>query len=815
MDNVTADPVRAPIVVTKSGKLEAPKSIVPTVSGMKSIYFQYRTEHVKRIDLYAAIEGLIAGNPPYNPGELAKNKLGYLSNFNNLDARSLFDRSAQAYWNLLNEAEYIAQFEVRGPATDEPEHSAWANTMSRHFNDVVRSWPSFHTAVNTLSGQLVKFGVSPVFWPDEQDWRWRTIELSRFFIEDQAQTDVELITCVFVETIFTVQKIYDIYETFQNKTTKGEDTTWDYTVCPWNLEELKSFLIFFANTALKSDRQIYDMMEVQRRLQNGDLALTNAFSDSVRLVSGFYQEYTGKFSHFIFHPRWDHGNFLFKELNQYNCLKEALVIFTASPGEFTIHSNRGVGHKIFSPMQAMMQLDCTIIDMARISGTPLIKSLATGSRDFEPIRIFPGVPTNIGSAEFIQNTLGANIQQLIGASQYVMTKVNYNIANSGDDPGFPDRSEGSISPSQAKMQSYREFGILKNNIAHYYIHFDMVIENMVIKMLNSKDGYQGYEYAKEWKDRCIMDGVPEELFATRKTDNKYYGMPLQLKVKATRVAGDGSTLARIMGLQEMGPYVSSLGAEGVHEYLRQMVLATMGPQYVKAFLPKGTPDELRGGASLAAVENGIMRLGESPVFSPDNDQRAHIGIHLALGNDTIQRIQQQQMTAVEADKILVVLVPHLKEHVEQVGKDILQKQFFQSIQRPYGELVQYATLNHHNAAKEIQAQIKAQQEQQAKQQQVMSDQELKTYQAQKDEERKDLKVGSQVERAKDANENRAEIMREKVQSDAGNKRLEIELKNRNKTVEEQNKALEEKPLPELRSDLAKINGVSPSPYNIE
>jgi len=803
--------LRGNLELTSNDKLKAPDNIIQTVQGAKTIYYQYRNEHLKRIDLYSQIEGLFAGNPPYNPQDLLKHRLSHIANFNNLDGRALYERSALAYWNLLNEAETLAKFIIRG---DDPILVEWADTLSRHWNEVVRSWPSFYTAVNTLSAQIVKFGVSPVIWPDERDWRFRTIELSRFFIEDQAQTDVAQLTCVCVESRFTVQYLYSIYEEFKDKVSDYKTgTQWDYEKCPWNIYELAHFLFYFANSFAKQDFVMFDMMDIQRRIQNLDLTFQNIFSDTVPLVSLFYQEYDGKVSQFMFHPRYDGGSFLFKASNQYNSLQDGIIIFTASPGEFTIHSNRGLGHKVFAGAQAMMQLDCSIVDMARMSATPLIKTLATGARDFESIRFYPGVPTNIGTAEVVENTLGANINQLIGASQYIQSKLQYNTANSGDDPGVPDRSEGSISAPQAKMRAYKEFNVSKNSIAHFYAQFDRVISNMVVKMLRAKKTDPGYEYVEEWKSRCIEDGVPEEMFSINESDT--LGMPRHLKVRASRVAGDGSTYARIMGLQELSLIAGDFGAKAGREYQRQWVMATMGPEYVPAFLGAEEPDEFAGGASLAGVENAVMRMGESPVFSPDNEHRAHVVTHLALGNDTIRRISQQQMTPVEADKIFTVLEPHLGEHLQVLSKSLFAQGFMKNIVKPWNELQQYATLNRKNAAKMLQAQIKQQQEQQAKTQQVLSDQELKTLQVQADEKRKDFKIQSQVERAREANQNRAEVMREKVQLDAENDRLKVQLENKNQTLDEQKQSLENKPLKDLRQDLADINGASPAPYNIE
>lgn len=803
----TSDAIRGQIVETAPGDIEAPATIIQTVSGARAIHFQYRQEHLARIELYAEIEGLIAGNPPYSPQDLAEHKLSHLSNFNTLDARALYEKAALAYWNLLNEAQYIAKFEIQG---DYPELIDITDTLSRHFNDVVRDWSSFNVVFNTAVGQLVRFGISPVLWPDERDWRWRTIELSRFFVEDQAQSDIDQVTRIFVESIFTVQYLYQVYEQFKDRLDRGklDDNRWDYNVCPWNLIELGNLLVDRANSTAKTEFNngvIVDMMDLQRRLQNGDLTLNAIFSDDLRIVTMLSQEYSGKISHYMFDRIYDSGNFLYFVPNQYKCMDECLVIFTASPGEFTIHSNRGLGHKIFSGAQAMMQLDCSSVDMGRMAATPLFQTPATGAKDFESIRIWPGVATNIGTAEFIKNDMGGNLSQLIGLSRYILQKLQFNTANSGDDPAFPDADKGSLSAPQARMKAYKEFSVLKNNIMHFYGLFDRVIKNMVIKMLSSKKGYPGYESAKEWKDRCIADGVPEQIFSV--TNENYYGLPKGWKVSATRVVGDGSTAAKILGLESLVPIAGDFGPRESREYKRQWIMATMGPEYVPAFLQDSDdPDNISGGASLAQMENAAMQGGFAPLYSADNDQKAHFVVHLALGNNLIRQIKQKQLTPLAADKAFVLLVPHMQEHWVQLQKSPFSQKYVLQMREAWKELQEYAVLNHKNAQTELAANIKKQQAQQEKTQQILSDEELKNLQVAGDERRADFKVNAQVARADKANETRGEVMREKVQSDASIGRLKTTLDARNKTIEEQQNMVASTPLDELRVDMENISG---------
>lgn len=808
------DVLRGQIVPDANGNLVSPTNIVKTIQAAKNIYFKFRAEHVKRIDLYAKIEGLIAGNPPYNPAELQKFGLLHIANFNTLDARSLYKRGALAYWNLLNQAEVLFRLGLRFPGEKgkAPELIEYADIMSHHLNDVIRSWPSYNTLTNMHGAQIVKLGISPIFWPDERDWRWRVVDLSKFFVQDQCQSDIEQITAVCVESFFTVQYLFEVYEEIKDK--KPGET-------PWSKDELTKLLLHMANTHAKTNFEFIDFVDMQRRLQNGDVCYDAIFSDSIRLVSLFYKEYDGKISHYMFHRNYDNGDFLYRFDNQYDCLQDAFVIFTASPGEATIHSNRGTGHELYSLAQAMNQIDCSIVDTVRWSSTPMVKGLSTGTKDFEAIRFIPGVPTNIGTAEFVQNNMGANIDQMIGGSQYLLNKLQYNIANAGDDPSQPDASVGSVSPSQARMQSYKEFGVLKNNIAHYYNQYDIVGRNMVSRMLKSKKGDPGYEYAHEWKQRCLDDGVPEELFSTGKMGID--GLPRHLRCKASRVAGDGSTLARIMGLQELQFLMPTFGPKQAREYQREYITATMGVDYLPVFLPDSSEsDERAGGASLAGVENAVMKTGESAVFSMDNEHQSHMETHLALGDYTVKAIAGQQMDPIDGDKIFTVLIPHMAEHFEAIIRSPFSANFVEQVKKPFDQITQYARLNKKNAESMLQARIREQQEQQAAQQAAVSDETLKRMKTEAEIKRADYKVAAQVKRADQANVTRAEVMKQKIEKDSENQRLKIGLEHQNKTIEttnknmlERTKAANEATLEQNKAQLEAMMGNTPAPADIE
>lgn len=802
------------ITQSESGALEVPDSIVPNIRVARNIYERMRASHFERSLLYSEIEGIIAGNPPYDPDELAAHKLDHIANFNNFDARSTFDKAALAYWNLLNSAQTLIKFEFIDPLSGEvitdPQTLYFANIMAKNWDFEVKRWPSFITNFNTLFAQLVKFGLSPVIWPNQKSWKWEVIQLQRFFVASNASTDIEKLTSLCVETDQTLQFLYKVYDK-ENKKKEGNG--------PWDLKALKDVLLHHGKKMMgqTTDEQVFDFMEMQRRIQNGDASMDALYTDSIRLVSLFYCEYNGKITHIMFDRH--HGEILYRAESKYDNFQEMMVILTSSPGEFELHSNVGVGHKLFSPCQATMRMDCSIVDMTQWASTPIIASPPNGGQNIEPIKFYPGVPTNIGVAQFQNNTLGANIQQLVGASGYLTAKLERNIANSGDDASIPDQNQGSISESQAKHLSFKEFGVLKHNISHTYNQVDLIYRNMVVKMLGSKDGYPDHDVCQRWKQRCIAAGVPEFIF-DQKAKKDQFGMPHFLNCKATRVVGDGSTAALIMALEALEKIAPTFGPREAKEWKRHWILATAGPDYVHPFLQDSNDeDETAGGASLAAAENAIMQLGKAPLFSADNDQRGHIAQHLALGKFTVDGIQQQEMSPLDADPIFQMLIPHLEQHIQYISQDPFAQEFVAGIKKNWFQLQSYADLNRKNAARMMQAEIKRKQEAEQQQSQVMNKEQLDTYRAQQAEMRANMKQEGSERRANFASQNKAETARRKVETDADIKRRKVEADSGIKRLETHlksaNERLKETPLQDLKSQLRKMNGSTIAPYDIE
>lgn len=768
-DIVKTEEMEGHVREVSEGNFKAHDTIVNHVSIAKQLHSRLREAHVPRMELYAAIDNLIQGSPPYDPIELANAGLQHIANFNDMSVAAFIERAALAYWNLLHSSQHLVKFEINIPGN--PETGKYAEIMSRNWDYAIKKkWRSFNVQFSALAMQLVKFGVSPVFFNDEKSPKWRVVELSRFYVPDLAQTDIDMLSTVMVETTYTVQELWEIYED-----SKGKENS------PWNSVAVGKLLVHLTASNLKTDTQDLNIKDLEQKKQNNDAGLFNTFSDSTKLISLFQKEYGGKISHFMFHRYFNEGTtgeeFIYEQPSQYESINEALIIFTINPGSSTIHSNRGIGHKTFSLGQAKIQAGCSVLDMVKWASTPIIEGPSLTTKEAESIRFYPGVPTFLGAAKLAQNNLGANVQNAVTGVDFFRREMTTNISYSGGDPSQPDPDQGSLSPSQARLNAFQEFGVLRNVIQHFYDSLDYVIQNMTAKMLRSKEGYEGYNIYRLWKKRCIAQGVPEIVFDIPEDDEDAdkWEMPSTIDVYASRAAGQGSVTALLIALQELQAIVGSFTPKEEAAFKRLYVQATIGAEYLDEFLTPAEQEQAEGaGGSLAGLENNDMRAGSPARFDATNDHRVHIPVHLELAQEITVAVNQQQMDVIQANSVFEVLIPHLGDHIQVLGENPFAQSVYQQYKPVYDGLVRYATLNKKNALAAVKAQQEKQRQMAEETDRVMNEEELKNFQAQADNNRQNIKLSETIQNERELRANKTEMERFKTTEEARNKRIKTD-----------------------------------------
>lgn len=805
---------RGLITANPQGGLQKPKNIIMNVPAARTYYNNVRLEHLDRIWLAAQIQGLIAGNPPYDQEQLNAQGLNHVTNANFLDAKALFERTALTFWNLINNSNYLIRFSLRKFETqNDQDLSTWAEIMSRQWTELIDElWPDFAIEFSTLVSQLVQIGLSPVVFKDENSYKWESVDYSRFYMSNKTLSTVSKWDYLCIDTPFTMQYLWEIYHMLEQLTEEARAQQ------PWDIEAVKYYLLMRANNIIKQDSQnaFYNMLDLQRLVENGATNMAAFFTDVVLLSTLYCKEYSGKVSTMIFDPLigTTMDQFLYYGSEQYGCFEEAIIAFTYSAGERYIHGNRGVGHKIFPACQAMMQLDCNTVDMAKMAGTPVVESPSVLGQNLDPIRFVPGTMTNIGTAKLAQNNLGQNTGQVIQVVQHFERKINKNAQISGDDPSVPDADRGSKSAPEVQMQSIREFGVGKQTVSHFYRTFDMLENQMVAKQFHCPAGHPDKEFFNKWKERCVDEGVPDEVF--KLNGAKKGELPPHIKVRAARVAGDGSSLNLTMGLRGVGGIAGGFSAKGQYNYRSDIINSQLGADYIDRYLGDASePDEAQGGASLATTENFMVRSGSLPLATKDNQQKAHIGTHMADAMNVVRLVQSQQMDPIQADAYFALMIEHIKAHIAFVSEDELNQQYVEQLEPAIKQLEKFAQLNRIRVQRMQQAEIRRRAQEQEAMSAAEMEQQRKDFVTQKDEARKDLKLSEQLDRQKEQQQVKADIAKSSAQAKASTDRLKVELQAQNderkNSIKEPKELLADETTEELQASLMGSVGNTPNP----
>lgn len=714
-------------IEVEDGHIAAPENVVPSAAAAKTIYERMRESHFKRARTFARIQGMIDGNPPYAPSLMKKHGMTTTSNVNWRDAEAIVDSVCLTYWSLFNDVQYIADFNTS--LADDSSNAIIGETVSRHWDRIVREWPRFQEIMSENQKDLISFGSSFVTWPDEEDWRFESTDVWRFLVSEKTRNSTELIGLCAVEMVMTAQELWAIYEGLEEDDESSE----------WNKEAVGDILLHHSNyKKIEGDKRYSGQIlaELQTRIRNGDANIDDLYNDDIPLVSMLIRELDdSRISRGIFSPEivvvGGSGDWAYFSDRQYEEMSHAIQTFSFTPGEKYIHGNKGIGHRIFNTIEGITQIDNSLMDSIRRSSTVLVRSRTGRNKDFKQIQFNHGGFTDIGEAEYIQNLMGSNNGSNIEGVRYFRGKLDFNNNISGATMNNPDGKPRSL--GEVQIQATKEAKVQKNRISHYYDQLDCLFREMVRKMLLAKESSAGYEFVKLWKERCIADGVPEEFFILTDSNAGQNGLPEHMTVRATRASGSGSQVADQIETRSMMTLLPTLGERGRQNVLSDFVAAHRGHQYIDRYLPdEDRQQQPVGDDTIASIENNQLEKGELVIVSPDNNHAIHGPRHIErmdqiatifneaedaarnAGSKTpsVDAGQFGQYSLEEVDVAFQTLGPHFVRHLLFLQQDPTRAALAQSLARKWAILANFGDKIAHNAQEHRVAKMRELQEQQ-------------------------------------------------------------------------------------------------------
>lgn len=735
-------------ITEENGEAVAPKRTIASISDARAVYNRMRLAHGPRLKRFAKIQGMIDGNPPYNPAEMRKLGLP-TSNVNWKDAEAIYESVAIVFWGLFNDVDNLAKFQTDISTPD--VNTEIGGIVSEEWDRAIRSWREFAPLMQQHQGDFIKFGSSVFYWPDERNWQFDVADIWKFLVPEETRNRTDAIPVCAIEIVMTPFELWDLHE--------------NYTGVLWSKEQIAKVLTQLSSTYDKSKDIATQWMALQAAVRSQSKSIGDYLNNDIQLCCMLMKEFDGKISKVIFHPS-SGEDFLFEAESQYDCIHESMLFMSLVPGEKHIHGVRGLGHRIFNLVEALTKLDGHLFDSAKASSTVFLKSPASRNKDGKRLKIDFGGIVDIGEAEFGHSLIGSNISPAIEVSQYFGGKLRDNC-NIYTVAGSSMANQAKRSATEVAQIARREAKVQKSLIALYYQQLDLLFQEMVRKMLKSKKGDAGWDICEQWRKRCIARGVPEAFFTLNDKNEGHDGLPIHLRVTATRAGGSGSQMADQIEMRDMSTMLPLLGERGREAVIEDTIAAYRGHAYVERYRPKADiSKEPIAEDCLADGENNDMEQGFPRIVSPDNNHAVHCIRHMERMKGISQAYIAKQYDLLDCDKAFEQLGPHFARHLLYLSRDSSRKDLLNALGSQWRVIANFADMVKNNAQARREAELAQQQKLAQAQAQAADANTPEMIKTQADIQRKNLKLQTDIERNAKRDQAKFMLDRMKITFDA-------------------------------------------------
>ncbi len=700
---------------------KAPEERIANAADARTIISQLKEAERVRSKKRAKIQGMLDGNPPYNPVSLREKGQGHRTNLNLREGEGMVDASKTPYYDLVFEVPQFAQVECEY-GDNSQRNLEWGAKVGKRYHDMLDDWPGMDFHFQLHQWQMCVFGAGPLCWRDARDWRSQATKAGQILVPDDAPANLEEL-----ETLVRPRSLMpgDLYHSIENE--KAAKTA------GWNVKQVKQAIV---DAAPDTPSSLHDWEYYQAQIRAGDVTW-NAKSKRVFVVDLFQKEFDGSVSHYILRDDDyatisarsinEKDDFLFKKIGRFDCFDEIICPFFYDVGTGDWHSIKGLGPKIYDFCEVSNRLTGEMIDGARIgSGITLEAADANALLQTQIVHIGGGVVIQPGY-KAVQSRIAESLQGPLAVKRDLQNTLQSNTGQ------YRQRvSEENQEPTlgQAQLNARQQAILGKGAVNRYYKTLDgwhketlrraIAMGKKLFKTHKDKtpDDYNGsLSYSErgalKFFQYCVRDGVPEEAL-----DMQYI-----CSIKATRAIGYGSPQMQEVVTNGLMQLLPMLNEEGRNNVLRRRAALLVGQANVDSVVPPYGATSMPGNDEWdATVENNDLREpgGEARVTDQQNHV-IHFGIHMKEIQDHMQAMQAGQ---VDMPQLLVFLEqtgPHMNEHLAAVAGDPTRKDQVKKMRDAIVGLAKATDMIKQQMQQAAEAQAKQQMQQQQAMQQAQPD----------------------------------------------------------------------------------------------
>ncbi len=653
----------------------------------------------KRDKVFALVDGLVDGNPPYNPKTLRDAGTKGRCNANWGTGRAYWESAAGSFYDLSAEAP--GTVEISTSFGNDETRVVYSREISRQADVAFaqnKSWD--HYRQFSLS-EMVLHGYGPMFWDNAQACFPRAIASRQLLIPDETPSDVDRWEIAAIPFNYYPPELY--------KFIIDEKAA---AIIGWNPDFVKLVIQHAMDQKTASPRN-QDWTWYQNELKQNAYDYFNNMK-VCKLAHVFWREfpkrgeYNGRITHAIVERQPSTStpiDFLFLDVGRYENFYQAInPIYFDCGREGLHHTTTGLGVKMFSACEYENRMLCNLFDKASAPKVVFRPSTAEAATKFQ-LATFSDwglVPPGTEVMQMpIQGFLSDGLAMYRTSSDLMRSNLSqYRQQVQPDKPGNPDTA------TEVRANAVAQSALGNTTFAKHYIQLDLLYAEIVRRLcnLNSSD-----PCAKDFQSRCKKAGVPKECFGRIES------------VSAVRVVGQGSPFIRQSVTQSLLAIVSRLPETGQQNLIDDFIASHAGQAAVGRYTTSRKAASTIEGDQHERAANQVAnaKVGMMPTFSPSQNPLIFATTFLQAASQSLESLQQGG-NPVEVVQFLNTIGPGIALHIQRMSGDPTRAAIAMNLGKQAERIGAIAD----QLKAKIAEQAKAQQDQQQKTQQALSDAQL-------------------------------------------------------------------------------------------
>jgi len=677
-----------------------------------NIYQRLKELDVSDSKRRATLQGMINGNPPYNPQELKDKGLAHMCNVNFMSMRANLDSRAQSAHELLMEVPTLVELKPRKAVQLNPEVYHWCSIVSEEFTRMVQDWDGFTTAMDLAIRESDAYGIGYVLFPDKWDWRFKAARRGALLFDPKASVDVDRNDLIMIRDEMTASELFTEIED-----SEPEDKESPAYKVGWNVQAVREYLvrIFREGETNETEYQTSMWESLQHAVRNNDPMFQEKQFERVRVVHVLVRENTAgrKVSHYIMPDNDLDKSFLFEDNDAYDNMSEAIWWLPYNYGDGYARSVRGVASLMAQHDDLSNRFLCEIFNLGFLSTKMMLQPTNAGDLgklQFMQHGSFAVLPPNL---QAVQTSFRPQIAPLIQLRD-VSEKVMMNKSGSYKQHSESIEREANKTARQVMEEVSKEARFERAAVAHRYSRLDRLYREMFRRIFNKETrsgeaDYPGKKQAEEMVKRCQERGV----------ETKFINNVMEeVSIMATRAIGMGSTSVKMDITNQLVQASSMFDEQGRREALRDWTSARVGYANADKYVQRMDRDQIASdAASMATLEWNDVTEGHQILAASDQLPKPHIGVFMQGIAGIVQQFEQGQLSdPVTAFRTMQLGLQHIGQHVQFIAQDPRYADFLKGVQQ-FAQVATQAMGQIEQQAKRV-AQMQAQQ--QAQQQETVA-----------------------------------------------------------------------------------------------